>query len=105
MSSLKLEAARSLAKSHYRVDRQIRQIHLIEPLHDQDPNEPIRLLEVVEGALECGIVPIAFTPDPDHGIEYPSVIVEVSPTEFDKIQDGTMPLTHENWTIGQELFA
>ena len=99
----KLEAARKLAKGHFRVDPQVRSIHFIQPNRDEDPNEPIKLLEVVEGTIECGIKPIAFTSDPERGIEFPSVIVELSPREFANIQDGR--LGYRDWTVGEELAA
>jgi len=103
MSSPKLEAARKLAKAHFRVDPQVRRIHLIQPNHDQNPDEPIKLLEVVEGTLECGILPVGFVPDPAHGLDYPSVIVEVSPREYEAIEGGK--LNFKDWTVGEELLA
>jgi hypothetical protein len=67
----RLAAAKRLATAHSQVEPNLKRIHLIEPTNGQDPNAPIKLLEVVEGTLERGIEPIAFTPDPAHGIEYP----------------------------------
>ena len=103
MMTSKLETARKLAKAHLRVDPQVRSIHLIQPNYDQDPNEPIKLLEVVEGTLECGIEPIGFVPDPARGIDYPSVIVEISPREFEALQEGK--LGYREWTVGELLSA
>ena len=103
MSSSKLETARKLAKAHFRVDQQVRSIHLIQPNRDEDPNEPIKLLEVVEGTIERGIEPIGFVPDPARGIDFPSVIVEISPREFAAIQEGK--LGYRDWTVGEELSA
>jgi hypothetical protein len=103
MSNHKMDAAGKLAKAHFRVDPQVRRIHLIQPSHDQNPDEPIKLLEVVEGSLECGILPVGFVPDPAHGMDYPSVVVEVSPREYDAIEDGK--LNFKDWTVGEELTA
>ena len=103
MSNPKLETARKLARNHFRVDQQVRHIHLIQPNHDLDPNEPIKLLEVVEGTIERGIEPIGFVSDPAHGIDYPSVIVEISPREYAAIRDGK--LGFKDWTVGEELSA
>lgn len=103
MRSGKLETARNLAKAHFRVDQQVQHIHLIESHHDLDPNEPIKLLEVVAGTLERGIEPINFTPDPARGIDYPSVIVEISPREYEAIREGK--LGYKDWTVGEELTA
>ncbi len=77
-------------------------------MEDDDPREPIKLLEVVEGTIERGIEPISFMPDPSHGIEYPSMIVEVSPAEYEAIKkggNGRLEFEGYNWTIGVELSA
>jgi hypothetical protein len=73
----KLETAKSLANAHFEVEPNVRRIHLMQPINDQDPDDPIKLLEVVEGTIERGIEPIAFTADPAHGVEYPSIIIEM----------------------------
>jgi hypothetical protein len=44
-------------------------------------------------------MPLYFGPAPASGIPYPSVIVEVSPNEFKKIQSDELKLP-EVWTIG-----
>lgn len=104
MKKTKLETAKSLAKAHSAVEPNLTRINLIRPLNDQDPNDPIKLLEVVEGTIERGIEPVGFTADPAHGIEYPSVVVEVSPSEYDAIRHGALRFGRDNWTIGEELF-
>jgi hypothetical protein len=90
MKKSKLEAARSLAKAHFAVEPNLKRVCLIEPLDSEDPREPIKLLEVVEGTIERGIEPLAFTADPARGIDYPSIIVEVSPAEYEDIQNGKL---------------
>lgn len=104
MRKSKLETAEFLAKAHSEVEPFLRRVHLIEPLEEQDPKVPIKLLEVVEGAIERGIEPIGFTADPARGIEYPSVIVEISPAEYAVIgPDGK--LGFDGWTVGRELLV
>ena len=105
MRKSKLETAESLAKGHFRVEPNLKHIHLIEPMDEQDPNDPIRLLEVVEGTLAIGIEPIGFTADPAHGIDYPSMIVEISPEEYKSVRTGTIRFADSDWTIGRELLA
>ena len=56
----KLETARKLAKAHFQVEPHLKYVFVLKPLHDQDPKDPIRLLEVVEGTIERGFEPIAF---------------------------------------------
>ncbi len=105
MRKSKLETAESLAKAHFGVEPNLKHVYLLEPINEQDPREPIKLLEVVEGTIERGIEPVAFTADSAHGIEYPSVIVEVSPTEYDGIRNGQLGFGAHPWTIGMELCA
>lgn len=103
MKKTKLETARKLAKAHRRVDSDLKRVYLLEPLKAEDQREPIKLLEIVEGTLEVGVKPISFAPDPDRGIEYPCVIVEISPKEYkDKRRLETDLGTH-GWRLGTEL--
>jgi len=100
----KLETAKFLAKAHSDVEPNLKRVYLIEPIDDENPDDPIKLLEVVEGTIERGIEPIAFTADPARGIEYPSVIVEISPTEYQTIPRNRK-LGYDGWTVGRELLA
>jgi len=101
----KMETAVGLARSHFGVEPYLKHVFLIEPVKEGDPNEPIKLLEVVDGAIERGIEPVGFVADPAHGIEYPVVIVDVSPNEYQAIREGKLVLDHEGWRIGEELRA
>lgn len=104
MKKSKQETAEILARAHSEVEPNLKRVYLIEPADDQNPDDPIKLLEVVEGTIERGIEPIAFTADPARGIEYPSVIVEISPTEYESFRrEGK--LGYDGWTIGRELLA
>ena len=44
-------------------------------------DEPIKLLEVNQDTIPSGIVPLHFGPVPESGINYDSVIIEVTPEE------------------------
>jgi len=99
----KRETAETLATGHFGVEPNLKRIFLPEPVSEGKPDEPIKLLEVVEGTIERGIEPIAFPADPAHGIDYPSMIVEVSPREFRDICDGKLDLGDRGWMIGKEL--
>jgi hypothetical protein len=103
MKKSKLETAENLAKAHFAVEPRLTRINLIEPTNDQDPDDPIKLLEVVEGTIERGIEPVAFPSDPARGVEYPSVIVEVSPTEYEAIKVGKLDFGNHDWKVGEEL--
>jgi hypothetical protein len=95
--------AMSLAKAHFALEPNLRRVCLIEPLDSENASEPIKLLEVVEGTIERGIEPVTFNADPARGIDYPSIIVEVSPAEYEDIQKGRLHL--REWTLGKELPA
>ncbi len=105
MKSSKSETARSLAKAHFSIDPSLKHVHLLEPLSELDPREPIKLLEVVEGTIERGIEPIAFPANPDRGIDYPVLIVEISPREYEDIKKNFAGLASRGWTMGSELSA
>lgn len=103
MSKTKKETAKILAKAHFQVEPNLKKVFILEPIDEADPHKPIALLEVVEGTIERGIEPIAFTADPNQGIEYPSVIVEVSPREYKKICSNSLDIGCRGWTVGDEL--
>jgi hypothetical protein len=104
MKKSKIETARSLAMAHLNVDESVTRIFLLEPLMEENPKEPIRLLEVVRDTLERGIEPVGFAPDPARGIDYPSVIVEVSLREYAEIGSDVY-FDDRSWTVGEELAA
>lgn len=101
----KCETAKRLAKAHSEVEPNLKHAYLIESGNEQDPNEPIKLLEVVEGTIERGIEPIAFTPDPGRGIPYASLIVEISPVEYEALREGKLDLGIRGWSLGMDLLA
>jgi hypothetical protein len=105
MKKSKLETARTLAQAHSAVEPHLRGVYLLEPVNEPDPNDPIKLLEVVDGTIERGIEPIAFTANPARGIDYPSLIIEISPGEYQCIRNGTMTFGVYPWRIGSELMA
>ena len=96
--------AQKLAEAHYHIESGIQQIYR---LHANDavesqPNEPIKLLEVNEDTIAAGVMPLGFGPAPESGIHFPSVIVEVTPTELDRIREQSLPLPND-WKIGELL--
>ncbi len=105
MKKTKIETAEILAKAHFQVEPNLKHVFVLEPINDGAATGSIVLLEVVEGTLERGIEPIAFTADPTHGIDYPSVIVEVSPREYQKIQSDGLDIRCRGWAMGKELKA
>jgi hypothetical protein len=96
------EAAQRLAEAHYRVEPGISGIYPVEGGDATD--RTIRLLEVNAETFASGIVPVGFGPHPPSGIPFPSVIVEVTPREFDDLKSGRLTLP-DGWTLGSEPFA
>jgi hypothetical protein len=99
----KLETALRVAKAHFQVEPNLREVFVLEPLHEQDPKEPIRLLEVVEGTIERGFEPIGFAPDPARGIVYPLQVIEISPTEYKAVEDGRIRFSNRDWKLGERV--
>jgi len=101
----KLDTARSLAEAHLQVDPGLQSVFLLEPLEEDNPHSPIKLLEVVEGTLEGDALPVGFTADPSRGIDYPVQIVEISPREYRAIVNGKLKVYDDWWNVGEMLVA
>lgn len=99
-------ATERLAQIHYQSDDCIA-VYACEPAEPRTecrvsdwpalpaiPPEPIRLLEINQDTVPTPgeVVPLAFSPIPEQGIEYPSQIVEVTPCEYNNIIRGELPL-------------
>jgi len=104
MNAERLKAAKSLAEGHSRIDPDVKQVYLLESADAEEAglDEPIKLLEVVEGTLEVGVEPIGFAADPEHGRVYRTLIVEISPREFESIGD-TIRFQDKVWKVTQPL--
>lgn len=98
------DEARRLAAAHYHVETGIKQIFRILASAEVEPrtDEPIKLLEVNENTIPAGIVPLQFGPAPAMDFHFPSIIVEVTPDEFEQIHRQELPLP-AGWTVGQLL--
>ncbi len=98
------DEAKLLAEKHYQIESGVRDIIQLnqqvecEVVH----GKKIALLEVNENTVPCGIVPIEFGPAPASGIHYPSVIVEVTPEEFEQIKTNKLPLP-DGWSLGSPI--
>jgi hypothetical protein len=83
------EEARQLAEKHYELEEGMQQIiQLKQEVRAQvqpagDYKEKIGLLEVNEYTVPSGIMPLEFAPVPESGVTYPTMIVEVTPEEFE----------------------
>ena len=98
------EEAMESARTHYQIEPGMTQIFRMTGSADVEfrPNEPIKLLEVNENTVPSGIMPIHFGPAPASGRNFPTIIVEVTPDEFQKIQDRRLELPH-GWKVGEPI--
>jgi hypothetical protein len=98
------EEARELARKHYQVESGMTQIFRIIGSADVEvtPTEPIKLLEVNENTVPSGIMPIQFGPSPASGLHYSSIILEVTPDEFQRIQNDELKLPN-GWKVGDPI--
>jgi hypothetical protein len=93
-----------LAQAHFSVEPVIAHIFrlLADDERESDPSEPVKLLEVNPETTADGVRPVFFGPHNASGIFYPSVIVEVTPGEFEQIRGGELKLPN-NWRLGPEM--
>jgi hypothetical protein len=96
--------ARRLIESHLDVEPTLsRVVRLLAPGDSEsDPKEPIKLLEVNSNTPEQGVFPIPLGADPSSEIWFRSVVIEVTPREFEMIRAGSLALPN-GWTLGEEF--
>jgi hypothetical protein len=98
----KVEVAQELARKHYEIESGLVRIFRITSKDDALPAEPIKLLEVNENTVPSGIMPLHFGPVPDFGIPYASVIIEITPDEFEMLRGHGLALP-DGWEIAEEM--
>ncbi len=100
----KASVVRRLVDGHMRIEPTISHVfRLLAPDgREENPDEPIKLLEVNSNTPEQGIFPIPMGADPSAQIWFKSVIVEVTPHELEQIRRGRLSLPH-GWTLGEEF--
>jgi len=86
------ESAGELARRHYQVEPGLTRVIQFSGSATLATAEPIKLLEVNTNSASLGIMPLGFGPAPEAGIRFPSVIIEVTPDEFEKIEAKELPL-------------
>jgi len=84
MNPAKCESAKSLATYHSNYDPELIQVVRITAPGEETLDEPIKLLEINASSVPAGIVPVYF--GPSNLIPFASVIVEVTPDEYELIQ-------------------
>ncbi len=94
--------AKALADAHLKFDPAISRIIRVVTDEEAASHEPVKLLEVNPQTPQSGIVPIAFGPDPPK-VPFPSVIIEVTEEEYEKIRSGSLPLP-AGWRLAEILY-
>jgi hypothetical protein len=104
MMPTKDEEAIELASKHYRIETGLTQVFRVTGADDVEvrPTEPIKLLEVNENTVPSGIMPIWFGPSPASGLHYSTVILEVTPDEFERIQKRELELPN-GWKLADPI--
>jgi hypothetical protein len=89
--------ARKLASAHRKADKKTDTIKLL-PTAQQDV---IRLLEVSRAAPTTGeVLPFRFAADAANGVDYPSVVILLSPEEWQRVEDGDLSLP-AGWNLAE----
>ena len=98
------DVAKKLAYAHFDIEPGITKIFKLRerPEFESLATTPIKLLEVNTCSSSSGVMPLHFGPAPASGIPYSSVIVEVTPDEYEQIRAKALNLP-EGWEIGEEI--
>ncbi len=104
MDRSKQAVAQRLADAHYAIEPGIELIVqlIAAPDREVDVKEPIKLLEVNQNTTTDGIRPVFFGAHLESGIYYPSVIVEVTPREYERLHRDPNSLPN-GWRLGHEF--
>ncbi|MGM0578222.1 MAG: hypothetical protein ACQEXJ_21035 [Myxococcota bacterium] len=89
------ETARELAAAHRAEDPDTLAVYLVPDPKGQE----VRLIEVSASVDPVGdVLPFRLEPAPDKGIDYPVVILLLSPTDWEQLQRSELELP-EGWRI------
>ncbi|WP_159397892.1 hypothetical protein [Sorangium cellulosum] len=89
------DVARQLAAAHRHADPATTTVKYF-PSHAE-----VRLLEVSAAAPTTGeILPFQFEPDRANGVDYPSIVILLSPAEWARVENGSLPLP-AGWDLDQ----
>ncbi|CAN5186536.1 hypothetical protein BH10PLA2_BH10PLA2_28010 [soil metagenome] len=96
--------ARELASRHFQVEPGLTHVVRYSSSADLElvPSEPVKFLEVNQNTVPSGILPLRFGPAPSSGIDFSSIIVEVTPEEYAKILNSELALP-VGWSTSDEL--
>lgn len=91
------QVARTLAEAHRREDPATQLVLL------SDDADEVRLIEVSGSVGTTGeVLPFRFTPDPLHGIDYPSVVILLSREDWERVERRELRLP-EGWAEPRKI--
>ena len=96
------EAARAWARKTFESNDGITHVYRLIAAAEDDPDEPIKLLQAHELHEPVGFHPLGFRPAPAVGMPYRYIIVGASPGELVDVQGGRLELPR-GWKLGEEL--
>src|SRR5450631_3479193 len=89
--------AEKLIDWHFRVEPDTEEIYRFLSEREDDPTEPIKLLEVSRTTPETDEI-MTFTFGPADDISFSSTIAEITPDEFQLVRQSVIPLPH-GWSF------
>jgi len=93
----KKEAVSELVGWHYKSEPALQTVLWIRSAKDEDPNEPIRLLEVNAETIATGSVePFAFAPTSE--VPYGTLVALITPAEYEELKTNPKNLP-EGWSL------
>jgi len=96
----KEDVATDLIQAHFQVEPHLTEVWRIRGENEGSPTEPIKLLEVNDATVATGsIMPFSFAPTAD--VPYPTIIVEVTPEEFEAVKSDPTKLPR-GWSLNRE---
>lgn len=91
------ECAERIIERDFSLEPEVTEIYRIIAPDEEDPREPIKLLEVSGTTLQAGrVMPYAF--GPMEGRPYSTVVADVTPGEMRRIVRGEIPLP-DGWDL------
>lgn len=101
MPRSKEEVARELVRVHFDVEPGLSRVFLVRTGNWDDPNEPIRLLEVNANTVATGSID-AYSFTPTDATPYATSIAEITPEEFTQVERNQLPLPR-GWSLSNAL--
>ena len=90
------DPAADAASRYFAADEDVSSIYRIEGAG------AVALLVVNDATVPCGVMPLSFPPSRATGADYPLVVVELSPQEFEEVERGALDLP-DGWSVADEL--